>query len=55
MPTGQYAKTVATLTNLPGATITPRAVVGAVKNVSLYYQRHQQELFNQPLNCQGNS
>lgn len=38
-----------------GATITPRAVVGAVKNVSLYYQRHQQELFNQPLDCQGNS
>ncbi|ELR63646.1 Electron transport complex protein RnfG [Photobacterium marinum] len=38
-----------------GATITPRAVVGAVKNVSLYYQRHQQELFNQPLNCQGES
>lgn len=38
-----------------GATITPRAVVGAVKNVSLYYQRYQQELFNQPLNCQGES
>ncbi|WP_299013635.1 electron transport complex subunit RsxG [uncultured Photobacterium sp.] len=38
-----------------GATITPRAVVGAVKNVSLYYQRHQQKLFNQPLNCQGES
>lgn len=38
-----------------GATITPRAVVGAVKNVSLYYQRHQQQLFNQPLNCQDNA
>ncbi|MGF1700585.1 electron transport complex subunit RsxG [Photobacterium makurazakiensis] len=38
-----------------GATITPRAVVGAVKNVSLYYQQHQQSLFKQPLNCQGGS
>ncbi|PSW21069.1 electron transport complex subunit RsxG [Photobacterium sanctipauli] len=36
-----------------GATITPRAVVGAVKNVSLYYQQQQQTLFAQPLNCQG--
>ncbi|AJR08064.1 electron transport complex subunit RsxG [Photobacterium gaetbulicola] len=36
-----------------GATITPRAVVGAVKNVSLYYQANQQDLFEQPLNCQG--
>lgn len=38
-----------------GATITPRAVVKAVKNVSLYYTRHQQALLNQPLNCQGES
>ncbi|MGF1723369.1 electron transport complex subunit RsxG [Photobacterium nomapromontoriensis] len=36
-----------------GATITPRAVVGSVKNVSLYFQSHQQQLFEQPLNCQG--
>jgi electron transport complex protein RnfG len=28
-----------------GATITPRAVVTAVKNTLLYYQNHQQELF----------
>ncbi|MDX1303772.1 electron transport complex subunit RsxG [Photobacterium sp.] len=38
-----------------GATITPRAIVKAVKNVSLYFERHQQELLNQPLNCQGAS
>lgn len=36
-----------------GATITPRAVVGAVKRVSLYYQNNQAALFAQPLNCQG--
>ncbi|WP_415720372.1 electron transport complex subunit RsxG [Photobacterium ganghwense] len=34
-----------------GATITPRAVVGAVKRVSLYYQQNQQHIFDQPLNC----
>jgi electron transport complex protein RnfG len=28
-----------------GATITPRAVVTAVKNTLLYYQNHHQELF----------
>ena len=38
-----------------GATITPRAVVKAVKNVSLYFERYQQELLSQPLNCQGKS
>jgi len=38
-----------------GATITPRAIVKAVKNASLYFERHQQELLNQPLNCQGES
>lgn len=37
------------------ATITPRAVVKAVKKVSLYFERHQQKLLNQPLNCQGKS
>ena len=36
-----------------GATITPRAVVSAVKKVSLYYRANQQRLFEQPLNCQG--
>ncbi len=30
-----------------GATITPRAVVKAVKNTLLYYQSHQAELFSQ--------
>jgi electron transport complex protein RnfG len=38
-----------------GATITPRAVVKAVKNVSLYFERYQQALLSQPLNCQGES
>ncbi len=34
-----------------GATITPRAVVGAVKNISLYFEENKQALFQHPLNC----
>lgn len=34
-----------------GATITPRAVVGAVKRTVEYYQKHSQQLFEQPSNC----
>jgi electron transport complex protein RnfG len=30
---------------LTGATITPRAVVKAVRNALLYYQEHEEELF----------
>lgn len=36
-----------------GATITPRAVVNAVKRVSLYFNQHQDTLFTQPANCEG--
>ncbi|KLV03873.1 electron transporter RnfG [Photobacterium aquae] len=36
-----------------GATITPRAVVGAVKKVALLYQQQQAQLYSQPLNCEG--
>ncbi len=34
-----------------GATITPRAVIKAVKNATLYFNAHQQELFNQSNDC----
>ena len=34
-----------------GATITPRAVVKAVKNATLYFTTHQQTLFNQGNDC----
>ncbi|SMY35746.1 Electron transport complex protein RnfG [Photobacterium malacitanum] len=34
-----------------GATITPRAVVKAVKNISLYWQNNQQQILSQPLDC----
>ncbi|QUJ69037.1 electron transport complex subunit RsxG [Photobacterium sp. GJ3] len=36
-----------------GATITPRAVVNAVKRVSLYFDAHGESLFTQPANCEG--
>jgi Na+-translocating ferredoxin:NAD+ oxidoreductase subunit G len=31
-----------------GATITPRAVVGAVANALLYFERHRDELLGEP-------
>ena len=34
-----------------GATITPRAVVKAVKNTSIFFERNKQELFSTPSNC----
>ncbi|PCI61735.1 MAG: electron transport complex subunit RsxG [Gammaproteobacteria bacterium] len=36
-----------------GATITPRAVVKAVKKAARYFSKHQQELFSQAANCRG--
>ncbi len=36
-----------------GATITPRAVVRAVKNTLLFYQTHQADLFNRPQSCRS--
>ncbi len=36
-----------------GATITPRAVVNAVKRVSLYFEKHSDMLFTQPTHCEG--
>ncbi|KJF95469.1 electron transport complex subunit RsxG [Photobacterium angustum] len=36
-----------------GATITPRAVVKAVKNISLYWDQNQDKIINQPLDCAG--
>ena len=32
----------------PGATVTSRAVVGAVKNTLLYFERHRDELYARP-------
>lgn len=34
-----------------GATITPRAVVLAVKDALIYFQKNKQALFNHPANC----
>lgn len=34
-----------------GATITPRAVVKAVKNSVTFYNQHREQIFAQPLNC----
>jgi len=36
-----------------GATITPRAVVKAVKKTALYFAKHKQELFAQTSTCRG--
>ncbi|WP_105903155.1 electron transport complex subunit RsxG [Vibrio gangliei] len=36
-----------------GATITPRAVVKAVKNTVVYFKQNKQTILNQPLNCEG--
>jgi len=38
-----------------GATITPRAVVKAVKKTARYFSQHKQELFSQTANCRGDS
>jgi len=38
-----------------GATITPRAVVKAVKNTVSYVNTHREQILNQPLNCGGNN
>ena len=36
-----------------GATITPRAVVGAVKDALTFYQQNRQAIFAQPSQCEG--
>ncbi|MFV0577006.1 MAG: electron transport complex subunit RsxG [Vibrio sp.] len=36
-----------------GATITPRAVVKAVKQTVLYFKDNKESIINQPLNCEG--
>ncbi|EEX42271.1 electron transport complex subunit RsxG [Vibrio sp. Vb2880] len=36
-----------------GATITPRAVVKAVKQTTQYVNQHRDDIFKQPLNCGG--
>jgi electron transport complex protein RnfG len=38
-----------------GATITPRAVVKAVRNTVIYFNAHQDELFNSANNCPSNN
>ncbi|GLX83566.1 electron transport complex subunit RsxG [Thalassotalea eurytherma] len=38
-----------------GATITPRAVVKAVKNANLYFNQHKQSLFESTVSCRGES
>jgi electron transport complex protein RnfG len=36
-----------------GATITPRAVVRAVRNTVIYFNEHQDKLFDSASNCQN--
>lgn len=36
-----------------GATITPRAVVKAVKKTVMYFKQNKQSIINQPLSCEG--
>lgn len=36
-----------------GATITPRAVIQAIKRTGLSYQAHAEDWFNRPANCQS--
>ena len=36
-----------------GATITPRAVVSAVKNTAIYFNKNQEQLFSQSTACQS--
>lgn len=38
-----------------GATITPRAVVKAVKNTAIFFERNKDELFNRASSCHGDS
>lgn len=38
-----------------GATITPRAVVGAVKNTLIFYNRNQSMIYNQAAPCEAKS
>ncbi|WP_395342306.1 electron transport complex subunit RsxG [Ningiella sp. W23] len=38
-----------------GATITPRAVVDAVKNTVIYVSKHQQTIFETPSNCSADA
>ncbi len=38
-----------------GATITPRAIVKAVKKSVIFYNENREQLFSQPLNCGGSS
>lgn len=44
-----------TFDQFTGATITPRAVVKAVKKSVEYYQDNRDRLFSQPLNCGGDN
>ena len=36
-----------------GATITPRAVVKAIRNSVIFYNQHREQIFAQPINCGG--
>jgi H+/Na+-translocating ferredoxin:NAD+ oxidoreductase subunit G len=51
----QVAKDGGMFDQFTGATITPRAVVNAVKKTALYFSKHQQELFTQTSTCRGDS
>ena len=50
-PRWQVKKDGGIFDQFTGATITPRAVVAAVKNTLLFFKYHQQQLFNAPADC----
>lgn len=52
-PTWAVKKDGGEFDQFTGATITPRAVVKAIKKASLYYQKHQDELLSLDTPCGG--
>lgn len=51
LPTWKVKKDGGQFDQFTGATITPRAVVKAIKNTVLFVDQHRQEILSQPLNC----
>lgn len=52
-PRWNVAKDGGMFDQFTGATITPRAVVKAVHNTLIYFNKNKDTLFNQPRNCEG--
>lgn len=54
-PTWAVKKDGGSFDQFTGATITPRAVVKAVKKASLYFKQHKEALFAKTSSCRGNN